>query len=81
MPAHEIRFAMPAGVTRKKPKMLDTIRKMELLWNELADGNQQFPSPAWHQEELARTEEDLVTGKIKLLPWSKVKNEIRKRIK
>lgn len=54
---------------------------MEVLWNELADGNQQFPSPAWHQEELARTEEDLRTGKIKLLPWSKVKNEIRKRIK
>ena len=72
---------MPASVTRKKPKMLDTIRKMEVLWHELADGNQKYPSPAWHQEELARTEDDLRTGKAKLLTWSEAKNEIRARTK
>lgn len=72
---------MPAGLTQKSPKMLETIRKMEALWQDLADANEKYPSPAWHRDELARTEEDLRAGKVKFVSWSKAKVEIRKRIK
>jgi len=54
---------------------------METLWKKQADGNEQYPSPAWHRDELSRTEEDLRTGKARFVAWNKAKIEIRKRIK
>lgn len=58
---------------QRNPKMLDTIRKMEALWKELADGNEQYLSPVWHRDELSRTEDDLCTGKARFVAWNKAK--------
>jgi len=72
---------MAAGLTQKKPNVLETIKKMELLWRELADANEKYPSPAWHRDELAHTEEGVRTGRVKFASWNKAKVDIRKRIK
>jgi hypothetical protein len=71
---------MPAGLTQRRSNIIETIKKMELLWRDLADANEKYPSPAWHRDELARTEEGVRTGKVKFASWNKAKVDIRKRI-
>ena len=36
-------------------------------------------SPAWHEEELRRTEAAFAAGKVEVLDWQEAKAELRKR--
>jgi hypothetical protein len=45
----------------------------------LAGDGDAFESPAWHEEELKKTESDFAGGRIEGLDWEEAKKELRKR--
>jgi len=52
---------------------------IEALWGDLAADDGAFPSPGWHEEELRKTEADLVAGRVEVLDWEEAKKELRSR--
>lgn len=57
----------------------EKLKIIETLWADLATDDESFPSPAWHQEELQKTESQLAAGQIEVLDWDDAKKELRKR--
>jgi len=46
---------------------------------ELSRSEGEFESPAWHAEELAKTQAQLAEGKEQILDWEVAKKKLRKR--
>ena len=57
----------------------EKLRIIETLWADLAGDEDAFESPAWHEEELKKTEADFAAGRIEALDWEDAKKELRKR--
>jgi hypothetical protein len=57
---------------------LEKLKLIELLWSDLA-ADENTPSPAWHEEELRKTERDFAEGKVEMRDWDVAKKELRKR--
>ncbi len=51
----------------------ENMKIIKALWSDLAADEEKFESPAWHAEELRKTESDLAAGSIKSLDWEKAK--------
>ena len=69
---------MSIAELRKLPSV-EKLRIIETLWADLAGDEDAFESPAWHEEELKKTEADLAAGRIEALDWEDAKKELRKR--
>lgn len=59
----------------------EKLKIIETLWSDLAGEPESFESPAWHEEELRKTEADFSNGKVEVLNWDDAKKELRKRFK
>ena len=59
----------------------EKLKLMEALWEDLSHQEDKFESPAWHAEELAKTEKRLAEGKEQVLDWETAKKALRKRTK
>ena len=59
----------------------EKLKLMEALWEDLSRPEDKFESPAWHAEELAKTEKRLAEGKEQVLDWETAKKMLRKRAK
>ena len=57
----------------------EKLKIIEALWGDLAADDQPFASPAWHEEELRKTEADFAAGRIAALDWDEAKKELRRR--
>ena len=57
----------------------EKLRIIEALWSDLAAEEDAFTSPAWHEQELRKTEADFATGRIESLDWEAAKKELRAR--
>jgi hypothetical protein len=55
----------------------EKLQLMEVLWEQLSRFDDAFESPAWHQEELARTERRLAEGKEQVMDWETAKKKLR----
>ncbi len=53
---------------------------LEALWEDLTRNETEFESPAWHKEELSRTEERVKKGEEKFMDWETAKKQLRKQI-
>lgn len=69
---------MTTEAVRKLPRA-EKLRLMETLWEELSRVEGELESPAWHAEELAKTEQRLAEGREQILDWETAKKELRKR--
>jgi len=69
---------MTVEAVRKLPRA-EKLRLMETLWEELSRSEEEFESPAWHAEELARTEQRLAEGKEQILDWEEAKKKLRQQ--
>jgi len=69
---------MTIEAVRKLPRV-EKLRLMETLWEELSRSESELESPAWHAEELAKTEKRLAEGKEQILDWQDAKKKLRKR--
>ena len=67
---------MSIAELRKLPPA-EKLKILEVLWGDLADDEASFESPAWHEEELRRTEQDFKAGKVPALDWEEAKKELR----
>lgn len=65
----------------KKMSRADKLRTMEALWVDLTRGQKKYPSPSWHFDELARTQQAIESGQMKFLDWEKAKQSIRRRMR
>jgi putative addiction module component (TIGR02574 family) len=57
----------------------EKLRIIEALWSDLVAEEDAFTSPAWHEQELRKTEADFATGRIESLDWEAAKKELRAR--
>lgn len=69
---------MSIAELRKLPRV-EKLKIIEALWSDLAADEENFESPAWHVEELKKTEADFAAGRIEVLDWQDAKKELRKR--
>lgn len=63
---------------RKLPRD-EKLKIIEALWSDLIAADEPFESPAWHADELRKTEANLAAGQVKILDWEDAKKELRKR--
>ena len=59
----------------------EKLKIIEALWSDFAADEDSFESPAWHEEELRKTEAEHAAGRIEVLDWEDAKKELRKRFK
>ena len=57
----------------------EKMRIIETLWGDLAADESSFESPAWHGEQLRKTEADFSAGCVEALDWQEAKRELRQR--
>lgn len=57
----------------------EKLRIIEALWGDFVSDDAAFASPAWHGDELRKTEADFESGKVEVLDWDEAKKELRKR--
>ena len=69
---------MSIAELRKLPSA-EKLKIIEALWSDLAGDEDAFESPAWHEEELKKTQADYAAGRIEALDWDEAKKELRKR--
>lgn len=69
---------MSIAELRKLPPT-EKLKIIETLWGDLAGDEDSFASPAWHEEELRKTEAEFAAGRIDVLDWENAKKELRKR--
>ncbi len=69
---------MSIAELRKLPSA-EKLKIIETLWSDLAADEGSFSSPAWHEEELKKTEADLAAGRTEVLDWEDAKKELRKK--
>ena len=69
---------MSIAELRKLPPT-EKLKIIETLWDDLAADEAAFPSPAWHEEELKKTEAEFAAGRIEIVDWQEAKRELRKR--
>jgi putative addiction module component (TIGR02574 family) len=70
---------MSIAELRKLPRD-EKLKIIETLWGDLAADDDSFESPAWHAEELRKTEAELAAGRVEVLDWEDAKKELRKRL-
>jgi putative addiction module component (TIGR02574 family) len=69
---------MSIAELRKLPPS-EKLKIIEALWSDLAAEEESFASPAWHEEELKKTEAEYAAGRIEALDWEDAKRELRSR--
>ena len=57
----------------------EKLKIIETLWSDIASDEGLFPSPAWHEEELRKTEADFAAGRVEVLDWEDAKKKLRMR--
>jgi hypothetical protein len=63
----------------KKMSRAEKIMALEAIWEDLSRNEAGFESPAWHQEELAATEQRVKAGKDRPVDWEHAKKQLRKQ--
>lgn len=69
---------MSIAELRKLPRE-EKLKIIETLWSDLAADDESFESPAWHAEELRKTEAEFAAGRVEVVDWEDAKKELRKR--
>jgi len=62
-----------------KMSRAEKVEALEALWQDLSREEDQMPSPAWHGDELAATQERVNSSAEAFVDWEAAKKELRKR--
>ena len=55
----------------------EKVKLMEVLWADLSQDENAVESPAWHVQELQKTEERYLAGKEEIIDWTQAKKDLR----
>ena len=69
---------MSLAELRKLPAT-EKLKIIEALWSDLAQEEESFASPAWHEDALREAEAGFAAGQVEVLDWDDAKKELRKR--
>lgn len=64
-----------------KMSILDKLRTLETIWDDLLKHPEELPVPNWHGDVLAAREQRIQTGSAQFKDWDEAKQSIRERIK
>ena len=56
---------------------IEKLQTMEAIWEDLSKKSDEFASPSWHGEILAKRDKNLSAGKDPIHDWNAAKNRIR----
>ena len=59
---------MSIAELRKLPPA-EKLKIIESLWSDLTADDESLPSPAWHEQELRKTEADFKASRLEVLSW------------
>ena len=69
---------MSIAELRKLPRD-EKLKIIEALWSDLVADDESVESPAWHADELRKTDAELAAGRVEILDWEDAKKELRQR--
>jgi hypothetical protein len=58
----------------------EKLQAMEALWADLTRNEEQFDSPAWHEQVLKEREQRIKAGQESFIDWEIAKKDIAKGI-
>ena len=71
---------MPIDLPLDKMTFPEKLKLMEALWGDLTRKPDDFPSPAWHKDELEECRRRAESGEEQFSDWETAKEEIRRRV-
>ncbi len=60
---------------------IEKLKVMECLWKDLSGDEEQYDSPAWHNDALKETENRMYDGIEEIVDWDIAKKNLRKQFK
>lgn len=69
---------MSIAELRKLPSE-EKLRIIEAVWGDLVEEDPAFVGPAWHEQELRRTEAEFSAGRVESVEWERAKTELGRR--
>ena len=75
----KVYFNSMISLPLKEMSRADKVMALEAIWEDLSRPEADFESPAWHQQELAATEERVKSGQEKFVDWETAKKQLRKQ--
>ena len=63
----------------KRLSHIEKLKVMEALWKDLSDEEEQYDSPAWHEDALKETENRMNSGIEEIVDWDIAKKNLRKK--
>ena len=55
----------------------EKLQAMEALWADLTRNEEQFESPAWHEQVLKEREQRIESGQESFIDWEVAKKQLR----
>jgi len=66
-------ISLPLDQMSKTEKLM----ALEALWEDLTKSEAEHPSPSWHKDELAATEQRVKSDKEQFVDWEEAKKRLR----
>ncbi|MBN1587903.1 MAG: addiction module protein [Pirellulales bacterium] len=69
-------FALPLD----QMTVVDKLRAIEVLWNDLSRNPEDVSSPPWHEDVLMERQRQIEEGRAKFIPLDEFRRSIQKEI-
>ncbi len=70
---------MAIALALKRMSRDEKLRAMEAIWADLSKDEDQFESPAWHENALREAERAVKSGKAQFSDWEDAKKRVRRK--
>lgn len=71
---------MDRSLPLNKMTIVEKLRAIEEIWENLLRDSENIPSPAWHDDVLSAREQRIRDGQSRFSDWNEAKARIRKII-
>ena len=71
---------MDMSIPLNKMTIIEKLRAIEEIWENLLRDSENIPSPAWHADVLSAREQRIRDGKSQFSDWNEAKSRIRKKV-
>lgn len=70
---------MPVVMPLEEMTVVDKLRALEEIWNDLERASEEVPCPAWHADVLEARADRVAEGSSQFGDWAEAKRRIRER--
>jgi len=72
---------MITALALEKMSLSEKIMTIEMIWEDISSNNSNISSPDWHENVLKIRDENIASGKDKLIDWEVAKQQLRETTK